>query len=75
MLTSYLLQLDVSNLEPEDDDPQQTKDQRPVTINHVLWTNQIYPDLTRMRVTRFFRVPISVVLKAANNINIHAMYS
>lgn len=42
----YLVQVDGSDLEPEDDDPQQTQDQRTVPVNHILWTNQIHPNLT-----------------------------
>lgn len=42
----YLLQVDGSDLEAEDDDPQQTQDQRTVPVHHILWTNQIHPNLT-----------------------------
>lgn len=42
-----LVQLDGSNLEPEDDDPQQTQDQSPVSIHHILWANQIHWNLEK----------------------------
>lgn len=41
-----LVQADGSDLESEDDDPQQTQDQRTVPVHHVLWTNQIHSNLT-----------------------------
>ncbi|TNN47602.1 hypothetical protein EYF80_042205 [Liparis tanakae] len=42
----HLLQVDGSDLEAEDDDPQQTQDQCAVPVHHVLWTNQIHSNLT-----------------------------
>ncbi len=45
-LIPYLVQVDGSDLEPEDDDPQQTQDQCTVPVHHILWTNQIHPNLT-----------------------------
>lgn len=61
MQIHYLIQFDVSNLEPKDDDPQQTQDQCTVTINHILWTNQIYSNLTGITAISFLRLDSIII--------------
>lgn len=39
VLIPYLFQVNMSNLKPEDDDPQQAQDQCAISIHHIFWTN------------------------------------
>lgn len=39
VLIRYLFQVNMSNLKPEDDDPQQPQDQCTIPIHHIFWTN------------------------------------
>jgi len=58
----HLLQVDGSDLEPEDDDPQQTQDQCTVPVHHVLWTNQIHSNLTGETVMYTFKTKTNKTL-------------
>lgn len=70
-LIAYLVQVNGSDLEPEDDDPQQTQDQRTVPVHHVLRTDQIHPNLTGKKVVGLCRAEDSLRL-CGDNMNLHS---